>query len=222
MPPSLDRLLRELSSAQIESAYGATELGPISTGTFGPDGVLRFSPPADHVVSQVVDAAQQPLASGQQGVLRLRTATMVNDYVGASGRGHAFQDGWFYPGDLATFAQDGSFVLIGRTTEVANIDGVKDDPTLVDEAARSVPGVKEAALIIVEGPTGFEAILAVVCDDDETALAALDAARASSYGMRLETVWRVPSLPPSNRTGQGAARRSGRSVEGRALGVQAG
>jgi acyl-coenzyme A synthetase/AMP-(fatty) acid ligase len=125
--------------------------------------------------------------------------------VGASGRGHAFQDGWFYPGDLATFAQDGSFVLIGRTTEVANIGGVKVDPTLVDEAARSVPGVKEAALIIVEGPTGFEAILAVVCDDDETALAALDAARASSYGMRLETVWRVPSLP---RTEQGKVQRA--------------
>jgi acyl-coenzyme A synthetase/AMP-(fatty) acid ligase len=142
MPPSLDRLLRELSSAQIESAYGATELGPISTGTFGPDGVLRFSPPADHVVSQVVDAAQQPLASGQQGVLRLRTATMVNDYVGASGRGHAFQDGWFYPGDLATFAQDGSFVLIGRTTEVANIDGVKDDPTL---ASRKQPSSSSKA-----------------------------------------------------------------------------
>ena len=204
MPPSLEQRLRALSTAEIQSAYGATELGPIATGTFDPDGVLRFTQPHTHVDMQVVDDAGLPLSSGRQGLLRIRTDTMVDTYVGAAVRGDAFNDGWFYPGDLATVASDGSFVLNGRATEVANIGGVKVDPTLVDEAARSIEGIDDAALFTTEGPNGTEAILAVVCPDETLALAALAAARSAAFGMVIETVWRVPALP---RTEHGKLRR---------------
>jgi acyl-coenzyme A synthetase/AMP-(fatty) acid ligase len=107
-------------------------------------------------------------------------------------------------------ASDGSFVLNGRATEVANIGGVKVDPTLVDEAARSIEGIDDAALFTTEGPNGTEAILAVVCPDETLALAALAAARSAAFGMVIETVWRVSALP---RTEHGKLRRSEVAVQ---------
>jgi long-chain acyl-CoA synthetase len=130
---------------------------------------------------------------------------LVPGYLSALGRRDAFRDGWFYPGDLATIDDDGSFVLAGRSSEVANLGGVKVDPALVDEAAEQVAGVVEAALVIVDALGGADAVLAVVCADDATALAALDAARGAAFGMRLETAWRVDALP---RTEQGKLRRA--------------
>ena len=205
MPRQLVNRLQRRITAPIESLYGATEIGPVSSAGFNDHGVVQFPTPRDHVELEIVDGDGAVVPAGDVGTVRIRTSTMVSGYIGDDqGRSTPFQDGFFYPGDLGIVNEGGSFMLVGRSTEIANLGGVKIDPSLVDDVVRSIEGIEDAAFFVVKSADGTDhGYLAVVCDE-ATAQNALDIAQAKVYGLSLDAAYRLDAIP---RTELGKVRR---------------
>ena len=148
LPKSLsDRVLAHMCQ-RLFSSYGATETGTIA---FAPaqmiadvPGAVGFVTPGAEV--EIVDPSDNVLAPGKEGIVRTRTAQMVDGYVGnPDATARAFRNGWFYPGDIGSLTADGMLLIHGREASVLNIGGDKVRPELVEEALTSFPGVEQAA-----------------------------------------------------------------------------
>jgi acyl-coenzyme A synthetase/AMP-(fatty) acid ligase len=75
---------------------------------------------------RVVDAQGRPLPPGESGEIRIATVDGVTGYLGdAEATRIFFRDGYFHSGDLGVFHADGRLELLGRITNVINIDGGK-------------------------------------------------------------------------------------------------
>src|SRR5262249_4342620 len=71
---------------------------------------------------------------------------------------------WFYPGDVGSLGPDRVLCIHGRADEVINRGGVKLAPNALDEALRSRPGVRDAAVCAAAGPGAGELWIAIVAD----------------------------------------------------------
>jgi len=151
LPKSLSERVLGTMCQRLFSSYGATETGTIA---FAPaqmiadvPGAVGFVTPGAEV--EIVDASDNPLAAGKEGIVRTRTGQMVDGYVGnPEATARAFRNGWFYPGDTGSLTADGMLIIHGREASVLNIGGDKVRPELVEEALTSFPGVEQAAALI--------------------------------------------------------------------------
>jgi acyl-coenzyme A synthetase/AMP-(fatty) acid ligase len=147
LPKSLSERVLGTMCQRLFSSYGATETGTIA---FAPaqmiadvPGAVGFVTPGAEV--EIVDASDNPLAAGKEGIVRTRTSQMVDGYVGnPEATARAFRNGWFYPGDTGSLTADGMLLIRGREASVLNIGGDKVRPELVEEALTSFPGVEQA------------------------------------------------------------------------------
>jgi acyl-CoA synthetase (AMP-forming)/AMP-acid ligase II len=57
-----------------------------------------------------------------------------------------FRDGWFYPGDVGRFNEDGLLFVEGRNDNVLNIDGHKVNPSTIERVLEEHPKVSEAVV----------------------------------------------------------------------------
>jgi acyl-CoA synthetase (AMP-forming)/AMP-acid ligase II len=97
---------------------------------------------------QVVDDAEQPLPPGQTGQIRIRIIDGATGYLGDEAASRvAFRNGYFYPGDLGFFQEDGRLVLQGRTTDVINILGRKTAPEPIERALQARLGVDDVCIV---------------------------------------------------------------------------
>ena len=198
MPPGLaDRMRRAADGCQILGNYGSTEAGTITARLYSSDDPYD----AGHVVPgselQIVDEDDRELPAGEVGVVRTRSAGMVNGYLGDERATRlAFRDGWFYPGDLGFVRPDGGLTLTGRQTEVLNAGGVKIDPNRIDHFAADFPKVRDACSFDYVSVTGLRQIgLAVVCDDDVDAQTLVAALTAEFGTAAPKLVARIDAIP---------------------------
>ncbi|HVZ43247.1 MAG TPA: fatty acid--CoA ligase family protein [Ramlibacter sp.] len=190
---------RALLCPNVVGVYGSTEAGMVAQT---PAAVLQAQPTAaGYVVPEatleIVDANDAVVASGTEGIVRIRTPAMARRYEGdeeATARG--FRDGWFYPGDLGRLGADGIVHITGRTDEMINAGGVKLSPVIVDDFLITQPGVREAAAFARRQPgRGDEVWAAVVCEDafdEEAVLGACRARLNSRAPVRLVRVAEIP------------------------------
>jgi long-chain acyl-CoA synthetase len=158
--------------------YGASICGRISTLSGADleaqaDSVGRVLP---HVTLQLVDADDKPVASGEAGVIRLRSPGMAQRIYGrnASGSGDGFREGWAYPGDIGALDDGGHLRLLGRGSDLIIRGGVNVHPSEVEAAIGELAGVREVAVVgFTKLPEGQEIAAFVVGEDlTEAALAA--------------------------------------------------
>ena len=179
-PMSAEEKLRAKRSLcdNFVQVYGASICGRISTLSSADlearaDSVGRVLP---HVTLQLVDADDKPVASGEAGVIRLRSPGMAQYIYGgnASGSGDSFREGWAYPGDIGAL-DDGSYLrLLGRGSDLIIRGGVNVHPSEVEAAIGELAGVREVAVVgFTKLPEGQEIAAFVVGEDlTEAALAA--------------------------------------------------
>jgi acyl-CoA synthetase (AMP-forming)/AMP-acid ligase II len=74
------------------------------------------------------------------GVLQIRSANRMLGYLNASS---PFNDGWYDTGDLVE-EDDGWIKVVGRSSEVINVGGLKILPGEVERVALMYPGVIRA------------------------------------------------------------------------------
>lgn len=203
LPKSLsDRVLGRMC-AHLYSSYGATETGTVAIAPAQMiadiSGAVGFVTPGASV--EIVDEADNVLATGKEGIVRTRTAQMVDGYVGnPEATARAFRDGWFYPGDIGSLTRDGMLIIQGRHASVLNLGGDKVKPELVEEALRAFGAIEHAAVFTHENELGVpELWAAIVCRSASIDEAALEAHCRQRLGHAFAPrhFVRVDSLPRS-------------------------
>lgn len=108
-------------------------------------------------------------------------------------------DGWFRTGDVGSFDADGYLSIVGRTKELIISGGFNVYPREVEDVLRSVPGVRDAAVVGTPSAEWGEVVTAYLelADEhvyDEAQLRAIATAELAPY-KRPRLVHIVVSLP---------------------------
>jgi acyl-CoA synthetase (AMP-forming)/AMP-acid ligase II len=194
--------------------YGSTELGNTAsafiTDAKSYHGQLHKS--RDGVRIEVVDENDDPVPQGQEGIVRTRHAVHQVEYIATTGdEAASFRNGWFYPGDIGYFEEDGAINIVGRSNEVINLGGVKINSLEVDDKIKNFPGVKDGYCFTTEGADGVPKIqIAISVEDDQDGVAVAQALIDLSARSFLTThhstgAYVLPDLP---RTDTGKPQRS--------------
>ncbi|WP_370964552.1 AMP-binding protein [Amycolatopsis sp. cg9] len=166
--------LRLLASAyDVRVVYGITETAVISTiaradpGT-RPESVGR---PLSGVDCEVVDAALRAVPDGTLGELLIGGPVVARGYLGDPvGTAPRFvpRDGgdrWYRSGDLVRRHPDGALTFHGRVDHQVKIRGHRVEPAEVEAVLLGVPGVREAAVVVRDDPSGAPALVAHLAGD---------------------------------------------------------
>jgi acyl-coenzyme A synthetase/AMP-(fatty) acid ligase len=128
------------------------------------------------VAVQAIDADGEPLPTGTEGILRVRTDTCVASYFGdATTSASAFTDGWFCTGDTGTVSSDGLLILSARTGDVINHGGDKVSPRIIEEVLLSQPGIREVAAFGAPDASGVVRVWAAIVTEGPVDIPALTA-----------------------------------------------
>jgi fatty-acyl-CoA synthase len=107
-----------------------------------------------------------------------------------------------FPGDMATVAEDGSIILLGRGSQVINTGGEKVFPEEVEEAVKLTPGIVDCLVVGVDDEKFGQAVTAVASREagvevDEATVIATVKAHLAGYKApkRVVFVHEVPRAP---------------------------
>lgn len=154
-PPTLRRRARERLGPVLLHTYGASEMGIVSAllpaehdparpDRFGCAGRIRAG------VELRLRRADGTLADpGEPGGIEVRSPAMAQGYRHRpEQQATAFQDGWYHTGDLGRVDPEGWLYILGRTADIAWIDGVMVSPTLVEDTLCRLPDVRYAVVAV--------------------------------------------------------------------------
>lgn len=209
MPPNLAARIRQVTEGcTIFSNYGSTEAGGTAAREYNSDDPFDAGRIVPGVQLQIVDDNDNVLPDGERGRIRVKSPAMAHEYLGdPEATRLAFEDGWFYPGDLGVIRSDGGLTLAGRQSELINVGGVKVDPARLDQFAQRFDGVSDACSFGYETGSGLLQIgIAVVVGENFDA-EALSSALRREFGpasptliARIESVPRTTTGKPLRRT----------------------
>jgi acyl-coenzyme A synthetase/AMP-(fatty) acid ligase len=175
---SLSERVRARLCSELHIHYGTTETGPIATA---PAHAITEIPGATGyvlpgVIVRIVDQDGQVLPAGVEGFVQITSSTTLTEYLGDPEQTSlSFRNGFFHPGDLGWFAEDGMLVISGRETEVFNLGGEKVRPSVVEEVLSRFPHIAHAAVFTVTNSFGIDELWGAVgprSSFDEAALKA--------------------------------------------------
>jgi long-chain-fatty-acid--[acyl-carrier-protein] ligase len=204
-PPSLFEACTRLAPrALVLEGYGITECSPvvaantpkaIRAGTVG-----KALPPVELLVVDL--ESNQPLPSGQVGMLLVSGPTVFPGYIGHDGP-PPFQerDGkkWYVTGDLVSLDEDGFVVFAGRLKRFLKAGGEMISlPALEEPFTRMYPPTDEGPRVAVEGIETEEGRRIVLFTTEDIALrdANTKLLKEGFRGvMRLDEVRKVDKIP---------------------------
>jgi acyl-CoA synthetase (AMP-forming)/AMP-acid ligase II len=174
----LARRVRETFSVPgVANAWGLTEF-PVATSQT-PDAAPHL---LDHTVGRavpgvtvrVVDDAENEVAAGCEGELRLKGPQCFSGYVDTSLNADAFDaDGWFRTGDRGRIDAQGNVTVTGRIKDAIIRNAENISAMEIEEVLASHPGVVDVAVIGVPDERTGERVCAVVVGGDDLTLASL-------------------------------------------------
>jgi amino acid adenylation domain-containing protein len=152
---------------RLVNMYGPTETTIYTTAHECAPGVAEAPPigrPVEGARAYVLDAQGQPLPIGVPGELHIGGAGVARGYLGRP----ALTSERFVPdpfggqaggrlyrtGDRARWRADGELEFLGRTDAQVKIRGIRIEPGEVESALLEHPGVREAAVVAREAPSG--------------------------------------------------------------------
>lgn len=119
---------------------------------------------AHGVEVEIVNEAEHRVTPGTVGRLRYRGPGVTMRTIDAAG--HVTEnDGWFYPGDLASRDADGYLRLAGRSKDVIVRGGINIYPAEIEYQIAELPAVHEVAVVGVATQERGEAVHAFVVGD---------------------------------------------------------
>jgi acyl-coenzyme A synthetase/AMP-(fatty) acid ligase len=157
------------------------------------------------VEAQITDARGVPVAAGQEGRLRIRTALLVDGYVdNPEATARAFRDGWFHTEDAAMMLPGGQVKLLGRGDDMLNVGGVKLEPSTIEESVSRAISLVDVAATSVANADGIEEICIAVVLEDPSKLREYSARIAHCVPQDCGQVHirAVPSIPRTAETGK--------------------
>ena len=191
----LQRIHNELG-ASVTALYGSSEVGMICVRDNVQDNPADVGVPLAHATVEIVDEQEQVVATGVEGVVRVRSTRRTPAYYGSSNSDRfAVRGGWFYPGDLWVLTAEGHLVLAGRRTDVINAAGVKFNAAILDEFLKSEDGVRDGAIITYPDADDLPGYAALVVVEDYFELTSLiEPLRVASGGVAPASIIRVGNI----------------------------
>jgi acyl-CoA synthetase (AMP-forming)/AMP-acid ligase II len=162
--PLMERVWPKLCR-NLVTIYGATETALAATAPAPRiadiPGAVGYVAPGVRI--EIVDAADNPLPAGSEGIVRIASECGVDRYIDdAEESAKVFRDGWFYPGDFGVLTADQVLIISGRQRDLLNIGGGKIAATAIEAALLSYPGVREAAVFSATSNIGVEQVWAAI------------------------------------------------------------
>jgi acyl-coenzyme A synthetase/AMP-(fatty) acid ligase len=131
--------------------------------------------------------------------LLIRAPTLALGYLDRpQAQAENFRDGAFCPADLFSRTADGGWQFAGREDSLVKIHGRWVNLVELEEKlAATVPGVVEAAAVVVPDADGVDAVAFFFSAGDEAQVHAALLARASALPPHQRPLWwqAVPALP---------------------------
>ncbi len=208
---------------RIFNGYGTTETfwntflrpedlpaGAGSTGRSSTDddvAVVRVYP------DRLADPTDTVAKDGSEiGEVAVRTVKTGYSYVNPELERAKFRDGWFYPGDLATWDENELVTIVGRKDDMIISGGENVHPVQVEATLAEHPGVADSIVVGVSDERWGELVVAYVVrragglpEDDAEAVAALEEF-ASAHPMlaryKRPRAYRFVESIPYNATGK--------------------
>jgi long-chain acyl-CoA synthetase len=166
LPVEVLNRFEERFGAPVLEGYGLSETSPVASfnrldrdrkpGSIGT--------PVTGVEMRVVDAAGQPVGTGEVGEIAIRGHNVMKGYWHKPDETAAVlgADGWFRTGDLGTVDEDGFFFIVDRKKDLVIRGGFNIYPREIEEVLYEHPAVAEAAVVGIPHPTLGEEVAAVV------------------------------------------------------------
>lgn len=152
---------------RLVTGFAMTETGHLSTTS--PDDPMRYRAsgrPVPQYEVAVVDADDNEAPPGTVGELVVRPRVpgvmMTGYHRRPEATVHAFRNGWFHTGDLATIEADGYIRWIDRAADVIRRRGEMISSTELERAVALLDGIAECAAVGVPSELGEEDVKLVV------------------------------------------------------------
>jgi acyl-CoA synthetase (AMP-forming)/AMP-acid ligase II len=181
----------------IVNLLGSTEAGGTAFATV--DRLMEIEGATGYVAPwaelEIVDSADKPVPVGSEGIVRIRATCQGAPYPPErAAENTSFRGGWFYPGDLGRYGENGLLILTGRTSEIINVGGLKLAPEVVEETLRKHPAVTDVAAFGNMGDGGIEEIFVALVANRPVADDHL-IGWCAERGLPLKRVFFVEALP---------------------------
>jgi acyl-CoA synthetase (AMP-forming)/AMP-acid ligase II len=133
---------------------------------------------------QVVDEAGTVLGPRREGFVRVRIIDGLGGYLDDEvATRDFFHDGYFYPGDLGMFGDDGRLSLRGRASDVINVLGDKIATDPIERALQDRLVAEGVCIVSIQNTEGEDEIYLVIQCGRPLERAELEAARRSVKGV---------------------------------------
>jgi long-chain acyl-CoA synthetase len=199
LSPETARRWERVTGGLVVEGYGMTETSPVALGSpLSPDrrpGALGLPFPSTDI--RVVDQEDpsREVAPGEQGELLIRGPQVFSGYWGRPEETaeQLLDGGWLRTGDIVRVDQDGFVVLVDRIKEMIVTGGFKVYPSQVEDKLRTMPGVRDVAVIGLPGGDLGEKVVAAVVTElgahvDLTAVREWCSERLARYAVPREIV----------------------------------
>lgn len=119
---------------------------------------------------RIVDESRRPLPHDGVtiGELVLKSPALgVGYWDDPAATANAFQDGWYYTGDLAAIDEQGYVYLSDRRSDLIVSGGMNIYPSEVEQVIGSIPDVREVAVVAAPHPVWGQTVVAVIVAESE-------------------------------------------------------
>ncbi len=159
---------RSVLGPNILNAYASTETGSVAKGHIGliDEDPNLVGPVLPFVDLQIVDEQDNPLPTGETGIVRIASELAVDQYENDPDENQVFRNGFVYSGDLGSLDNRYRLRILGRADELINLRGVKLMPEKIERPIANLEGVIDAAAFQADLGKGLRVCLAVVVDGD--------------------------------------------------------
>ncbi|MDO5729897.1 MAG: AMP-binding protein [Actinomycetaceae bacterium] len=179
LPQDVAEDWEDMTGGYIIEGYGMTETSPTMCGSpMTPDrrhGSLGLPFPSTEMRLGKLENPDEEPEPGEPGEILVRGPQVFSGYIDApEDNAEAFtSDGYFRTGDIGT-NDDGFVYLADRRKELILSNGFNVYPSQVEDAIRSMPGVKDVAVVGLPTGHGDEVTAALVLEEGATSLTLAD------------------------------------------------
>ncbi len=108
---------------------------------------------------RVVDESEKDVKPSEVGEIIARGDNISPGYWNDEEKTkETFRNGWLYTGDLARVDSDGFIYIVGRRKDFVKVAGKRFSLTDIEDVANSMPGISEAAALMVPDDVTGEAV----------------------------------------------------------------